>query len=60
MECVESVLQSLDPRLILFKKNSRKHIDIKRITKEEMEGVENENVTSAFIEKWTQRVSGYS
>ena len=49
MECVESVLQSLDPRLILFKKNSRKHIDIKRITKEEMEGG-HENTTSAFIE----------
>ena len=49
---VESVLQYVDSRLklILLKKNSRKHIEIKRVIKEEMEGV-HDSATSAFIEK---------
>ena len=42
-----------------IQKNPRKHIDIKRTIKGEMERG-HENTTSAFIEIWTQRVSGYS
>ena len=57
-KCVESVLHSLDSRLIyhrsqlqrktLFKKNSKKHIDIKKKNKEEMEEVYDKIVHSCI------------